>query len=119
MKHIAIVDDEPQIREILTKVFLKEGFDVDAFESAEMFLKSFTRVYYDLLICDINMPTMSGLELIERIRLSCDRKLPIVIYSANEEQSVIQKAHTLSISRYIPKPASLKVLVSSVNESLS
>ncbi len=81
MKKILIVDDEDNLRELYQVEFMEEGFDVvlarDGFEGVEKCQLENP----DIVIVDIRMPGMDGLETISRI-LNIDRKRPVIIHSA-------------------------------------
>ncbi|KAF2960305.1 response regulator [Thermotoga sp. 38H-to] len=68
MKRILVVDDEPNIRELLKEELQEEGYEVDTAENGEEALKKFFSGNYDLVILDIEMPGISGLEVAGEIR---------------------------------------------------
>ncbi|AIY87001.1 MULTISPECIES: response regulator [unclassified Thermotoga] len=68
MKRILVVDDEPNIRELLKEELQEEGYEVDTAENGEEALKKFFSRNYDLVILDIEMPGISGLEVAGEIR---------------------------------------------------
>ena len=64
MKRILVVDDEEQIRSMLTQMLEHEGFKVDTAENGEVGMTLITRHAYDLIITDMIMPVKDGLKLI-------------------------------------------------------
>ncbi|ABQ47436.1 MULTISPECIES: response regulator [Thermotoga] len=68
MKRILVVDDEPNIRELLKEELQEEGYEIDTAENGEEALKKFFSGNYDLVILDIEMPGISGLEVAGEIR---------------------------------------------------
>jgi len=72
---VLVVDDEKVIRDILADFLAAEGFVVVAVESAEQALAELTDKHYDLMITDLKMPAMGGLELLAAVQ---ERKLPVV-----------------------------------------
>ena len=62
MKRIAIVDDEPDITNVLKKGLERHGFAVDAFNDPHATLASFQPKYYDFMIVDIRMPIINGFD---------------------------------------------------------
>ena len=67
-KKILDVDDEPNMRELLREELEEEGYEVEAAENGEEALKKFSSGDYDLVILDIEMPGMNGLEVAGKIR---------------------------------------------------
>ena len=64
---ILVVDDEPLIRETLAEFLTSEGFVVAACASAEEALEAAAERAYDIALCDIQLPGLDGLELLERL----------------------------------------------------
>ncbi|MBP6672743.1 MAG: sigma-54-dependent Fis family transcriptional regulator, partial [Bacteroidetes bacterium] len=78
---ILIVDDEPIVRESLTKWFKQDGFRVEAAQDANAALKMMEKGPWDVVILDIKMPGMSGLELLKRLR-EIDRSAQVIMATA-------------------------------------
>jgi DNA-binding response OmpR family regulator len=109
-KKVLYAEDEDGIRknvtEILELFFEKVVAVSDGLKATEeMMLSS-----YDVLIFDICMPHMDGLEAIKRIREK-NKKIPIIILSAHTEQSYLWRAVELKISRYLTKPYDKDTLI--------
>lgn len=68
MKHVLVIDDEPFVRDALKRVLEEEDTQVDVAADAETALLQLYRQAYDLVILDIIMPGMDGVELIRRLR---------------------------------------------------
>ena len=68
MSSILIVDDEPGVRSALGGVLRDEGYDVDAVDSGEACLERLSRESYDVLVLDIWLPGMDGLQTLARMR---------------------------------------------------
>ncbi|MBW1750394.1 MAG: response regulator [Deltaproteobacteria bacterium] len=76
MKRILVVDDEEQIRSMLTQMLEHEGFEVDTAENGEEGMNLITRHAYDLIITDMIMPIKDGLKLImELVRDYPDQRI--------------------------------------------
>lgn len=65
MKKIAIIDDETSILDILEDFFQEKPFEIDTFENPLTALDSIQKKNYDLILCDIMMPQMNGIELVK------------------------------------------------------
>ena len=68
MKRIAVVDDEPDITNVLKKGLERNGFTVDTFNDPQAALASIPPRYYDLVIIDIQMPRMNGFNLYRHLK---------------------------------------------------
>jgi two-component system, chemotaxis family, chemotaxis protein CheY len=119
MPRIMIVDDVTAIRQIVTKVFQDIGYQVtEASRGDEAFeLAKLKRVH--LVITDVNMPGMSGLDLIKALRgLNTYKATPILILARDASDENIKKAQALGASGFIEKPFTPERLVSVVNQVL-
>jgi DNA-binding NtrC family response regulator len=102
-KSILIVEDEETLRESIKRIFTKEGFTVDAAESAEQGLSLLETNAYDLIISDIILPGMDGIEMLTRVREQIPDQLFIVVTAyASLDTSV--KALRAGAYDYIMKP---------------
>jgi two-component system, chemotaxis family, chemotaxis protein CheY len=119
MPRIMIVDDVTSIRQIVTKVFQDVGYQVTEAAKGEeaLDLAKIKRVH--LVITDIEMPGMSGLELIKALReLKSYKTTPILILARDAGDVNIKKAESLGASGFIEKPFTPERLLSVVNQVL-
>ena len=119
MPRIMIVDDVASIRQIVTKVFQDVGYQVtEAARGDEALdLAKLKRVH--LVITDVEMPGMNGLELIKGLReLKSYKTTPILILARDASDVNIKKAETLGASGFIEKPFTPERLISVVNQVL-
>jgi DNA-binding NtrC family response regulator len=102
-KSILIVEDEETLRESIKRIFTKEGFAVDAAESAEKGLALLETNAYDVIISDIILPGMDGIEMLTRVREQMPDQIFIVVTAyASLDTSV--KALRAGAYDYIMKP---------------
>jgi CheY-like chemotaxis protein len=104
---IVLAEDSSPNRRILTHLLEKMGFHVVACESGQVALDQLNSGKHDvkLVISDIMMPTMDGLELLRRIRESDVYKtLPVLLITAVSEKDYIERARALNVNGYILKP---------------
>jgi two-component system, OmpR family, response regulator len=113
MPRILIADDEPSIREVISFALERAGFAVSVARNGAEALQVFRKSPPDLIILDIGMPEMDGLEVCKQIRKSSD--LPILFLSARDEE--IDRVLGLEIGGddYVTKPFSTRELVARVN----
>ena len=115
---ILIVDDEPGMRSLLARVMEKEGYSVTAVPGGAEALDLIGAGDWQLVIADIDMPGMDGIELLKRIR-SGDRELPVVMITAYATVESAVEAMKLGARDYITKPFQvdeLKIVVGKVFE---
>ena len=67
-KHLLLVDDEPNIREMITLFLSAKGYDVDIAENGEEAIEKITGSEFDLILTDINMPGMDGIEFYKKLK---------------------------------------------------
>ena len=116
IQKVLIADDEKHIREILKMYCEKEGFDViEAADGAEAILKVQSEKP-DILILDIMMPVMDGLEVCKQVRKMSD--LPIIMLTARGGENDELRGFELGVDEYIAKPFSPKILVARVEALL-
>ena len=115
MKRLLIVDDEKHLRLLYKTEFEAEGYRVDAAGDAKEALGLFEREHYDLVILDIRMPGMDGIEALGKF-LGRDNKLPVIINSAYD--SYKDNFMSWSADSYVIKSSDLTELKQKVKESL-
>ncbi len=119
MPSILIVDDVATIRHIVTAVFDSVGYKVVEAASGEEALAIATERRVHLVLADVNMPGMSGLDLIAALReLKSYRSTPIVILAKGGKDENIQRAEKLGANGWIEKPFTPERLLGTVNQVL-
>jgi two-component system OmpR family response regulator len=113
MPRILIADDEPNIREVISFALERAGFATVTARNGAEALQQFRRGPLDLIVLDIGMPEMDGLELCRQIRKTSE--VPILFLSARDEE--IDRVLGLEIGGddYVTKPFSTRELVARVN----
>jgi two-component system, OmpR family, response regulator RegX3 len=115
-KRILVVDDEAAILEAVAYALRGEGFDVDALEDGEAALDAALTNGYDLLILDLMLPKLSGLEVCRRIRDRSD--VPILILTARDSEGDRVLGLESGADDYVSKPFSMAELLSRVRAIL-
>lgn len=111
--HIAMIDDDPLVREGLKDCMESAGYSVDALGSAEEFLDWDSSCPPVCLVVDIQLPGMSGLELQRRLVASGSRT-PIVFVTAHGTDSNRQQALKNGAAAVLPKPIRREQLLNAV-----
>jgi len=116
---ILAVDDEPAMGEMLRFILEQDGFVTDCASDATQAIGSIERRAPDLILLDLMMPGMSGLELAERLKKKKEtRAIPIVMLTAKSEESDKVKGLDLGADDYITKPFSARELLARIRSVL-
>src|SRR5262245_373250 len=118
MSRILIVDDEPGIRQSLKGVFDDEGFTTEAVASGEDCLRKLEESPFDLILLDIWLPGMDGLETLRRIR-ERSPATHIIVISGHATIATAVTATKLGAYDFIEKPLSLEHTLLIVRNALS
>lgn len=115
MKRLLVVDDEKHIRLLYKTEFEAEGYHVDIAADAQEALEKFEKERFDLVILDIRMPGMDGIEALGKF-LGRDNKLPVIINSAYD--SYKDNFMSWAADSYVVKSGDLTELKQKVKEAL-
>ncbi len=116
---IVVVEDEPDILEAIQYNLEREGFKVVAATSGDEGLKTVVREGPDLLLLDLLLPGLDGLEVCRRLKLDpVTRKIPIIMVSAKGEESDIVLGLGVGADDYVTKPFKPKELIARVRAVL-
>lgn len=110
---VAVVDDEQSIRETVGFALRREGYQVDAYADGALAWEAFERRLPDLVVLDILMPRVDGLELCRRLRVRSDA-LPIIFLTSRDEELDRVLGLELGADDYLCKPFSVRELVARV-----
>lgn len=114
---ILVVDDEDTIRLVLAKFLRTRGFDVATAESGDAALEVLSGSRFDLMLCDVRMPGLSGVELVPAA-LEIDPDLGIVMLSAVNDAPTATEALASGVLDYLIKPIELQKLHEAVARAL-
>lgn len=115
---ILVVDDEEGARELFFTILSDEGYDVTLANNGEEALNRFKGDTYDLVVTDIKMPVMDGLQLLQEIRKTGSKTDVIMVTAYGEVESYL-KAMSLGAAEYINKPIRIKELKRIVHKVLT
>jgi two-component system nitrogen regulation response regulator GlnG len=116
--NIWVIDDDRSIRWVLEKALKQAGLAVQSFESADAALKQLQREEPMVLVTDIRMPGISGLELLQQI--TAERpELPVIIMTAHSDLDSAVSAYQGGAFEYLPKPFDVDVAVELVRRALT
>ena len=116
---LLIIEDEPDLRELLSFTLSREGYDVMEAETAETALQMLDSKLPDLAIVDWMLPGMDGIELVKRLRRDdVTEDLPIIMLTARGEEPDKLKSFDVGIDDYITKPFSPRELLARIKALL-
>ncbi len=119
MSKILIIEDEASIRRVLTKILSEESetYIVDDAEDGMQGLEKIKNNDYDLVLCDIKMPKMDGVELLEAVK-KIKPEIPMVMISGHGDMETAIQTMRLGAFDYISKPPDLNRLLNTVRNAL-
>lgn len=115
-KRILIVDDEPQITRVLRRGLMTHGYDVHVASDGESAIQTFGDWSPDLVVTDLSMPNMNGLELCRRLRAIS--QLPIIVLSVRGEERTKVEALDAGADDYVTKPFGMDELLARIRATL-
>src|SRR4051812_40758951 len=115
-QRILIVDDEPQITRVLRRGLTTHGYDVHVAADGESALQTFGDWLPDLVVTDLSMPNMDGLELCRNLRAIS--QLPIIVLSVRGEESMKVQALDAGADDYVTKPFGMDELLARIRAAL-
>ena len=119
MSTILIIEDEAAIRRVLTKIISEENdsYTIDQAEDGLIGIDKLSKQEYDLVLCDIKMPKMDGVEVLEKIKKS-HPELPVIMISGHGDIDTAVNTMRLGAFDYISKPPDLNRLLNTVRNAL-
>lgn len=119
-KSILIIDDEPEILNLLSRFLGKNpNFSVSTFSNPVSAISEIERTNFDLILLDIMMPQMNGLEVLEKIK-SKNEDQKVVMMTAYSTLDKVLKSHKEGATNYVTKPfSSLEALENKIVEVLA
>jgi YesN/AraC family two-component response regulator len=113
---ILFVEDEEDLRTIISDTLNKLQVNFETAENGKIALEKFKTLNdFDLIVTDINMPVMNGLEFIAGVRV-VDNNIPVIIMSAHTEPEYIKSAEELGVTNYLLKPFDFIKFINLVSE---
>jgi two-component system KDP operon response regulator KdpE len=115
-QRILIADDEPQITRVLRTGLTTRGYDVRVAADGESALDTFKDWHPDLVVTDLSMPNLDGIELCRRLRLIS--QIPIIVLSVRGEERTKVEALDAGADDYVTKPFGIEELLARVRATL-
>lgn len=117
--NVLIIEDDPEIQELLSFTLAKEGWTLIAARDGEAGLAALAASSPDCVVLDIMLPGMDGLEVLRRVKAEASwKRLPVIMTTARGEESDIVAGLELGADDYVVKPYSPKVLAARIRAAL-
>src|SRR6478736_1688819 len=117
MADILIIDDEKAIRKALTEILSAEGYKTEEAGDGEEGLKKFKERTYDVVLCDIKMPKLDGIEFLQKATES-NADVPVIMISGHGNIETAVDAVKKGAFDYISKPPDLNRLLITIRNAL-
>ncbi len=117
MPSILIIDDEKSIRKTLNEILSFEGYKIDEAADGDEGLKKFKEKNYDLVLCDIKMPKLDGIEFLEKAK-EINNETPIIIISGHGNIETAVEAVKKGAFDYISKPPDLNRMLITLRNAM-
>ncbi len=115
-KKILIIDDTPTLRKLLRFFLKKKGYSVKEANNGKVGLDVIDKELFDLIILDMNMPVMNGLEVLEKLKGKEGFSVPILILSSNKEEESKAAGIKFGASYYMTKPFNPEEVVARIED---
>ncbi len=114
-KTVLVVDDSAMIRMQVKRALNGAGFTtIEAVDGQDAFEKMGDGI--DLVVCDVNMPRMSGIEFLERVRDEGDPDVPVLMLTTEAQPELIRQARDMGAKGWIVKPFKPHLLIAAVTK---
>lgn len=121
-KKVLVAEDSSVIQNLTKKVLQFQNYEIDSAKNGEEVIKAVNQTKYDIILMDIGMPKIDGMECTKQIRAMDDRKkadVPIVAITGNAQNYSEEEFKHVGIDEYIPKPIDFDHLVDVVKKYTS
>lgn len=121
-KSILVVDDDELILRSIGTLLDKQGYQVEAAQDGYEAIDKVSKQEFDLIICDIRMPGLNGIDTIQKIRHILKEKrrnsIPEIFFTGYAEENMEKAATNMKVKEYIYKPFDLAVFLNSVKKAI-
>ncbi|MEQ8417632.1 MAG: response regulator [Imperialibacter sp.] len=122
MKKILVAEDSSVIQNLTKKILTLQNFQITSVKNGEQVLQKLNEESFDLILMDINMPVMDGIECTKKVRNLSDeakKNIPIVAITGNARNYTMEEFISNGINDFIPKPLNFDQLVEKVRKYTS
>ena len=119
MKKVIIAEDSSVIQNLTRKILQIQKYDITSVKNGIEVIDEMNKANFDLILMDINMPKMDGMECARKIRKMDNKQksqIPIIAITGNAKNYSISDFNEAGINEFIPKPLNFDVLVETVKK---
>ncbi len=114
---ILVVEDSPDISRLLRHILGQAGYEFFHAEDGLLGWESFTRLQPDVVLLDVNLPGLDGIELCRRIKQSSP-KTPVIMLTVQAESEAVQRGLRAGATTYLAKPFEINQLMAALDNAL-
>ncbi len=119
-KKVLVIDDEVLIREVVKATLVNSNFEAVTLESPKEAEAVIRKTKPDLILMDLYMPELNGLEILKRLKKDPETaKIPVIIFSGSQERADILGGQQIGVYEYVTKPIDNRVLVAKIRSVLN
>ena len=119
-KKVLVIDDEVLIREVVKATLVNSNFEAVTLESPKEAEAVIRKTKPDLILMDVYMPELNGLELLKKLKKDPETaKIPVIIFSGSQERSDILGGQQIGVYEYVTKPVDNRVLIAKIRSVLN
>jgi len=117
VKKVLVVDDSETVRLQIRNALAPAGYDViEAVDGLDGLERIRVDLALDLVLCDVNMPRMSGLDMIDQLKAEGLTRIPVVMLTSEGQSLLVRRAKEAGAKGWIVKPFKVDLLLSAVNK---
>ena len=113
---VQVIDDDPSIVRLVRRILEHDGFRVIVARDGESALDQFDRETPNLVLLDIGLPEVDGLEVCRRVRTASN--VPVILLTGRDRESDVLEGFAAGADDYLTKPFSINILLARVNAAL-
>jgi DNA-binding NtrC family response regulator len=117
-KRILVIEDDEEMRSLLKDFFLEEGFETASVENGSEAFRKLAKESFDLIITDVRMPGLTGLDILPGIK-KLQPESPIIVITAFGTEEVHRRAIERGATAYLEKPIHFHKLKTMIHEIIS
>lgn len=119
MKRILVCEDDLMMQKAIVAKLTSDGYDVRSVGDGQDAINTLEKEDFDLVLTDLHMPHVTGMEIIDYIKTEKDESLPVLVLSKDTLEDTVEDAYSLGVDDFINKPLRPTVLSVKVKKLLS